>query len=98
VGRTGLTVATYERGIENETLSCGIGLTATAIAYHLQNPIQKVIGILTKGGRLQVKLTPTENGFDDISLCGSTQQVLGDSFKVSCPKISQTQFSESGGH
>jgi len=76
VNPKGITVATYERGVENETLSCGTGVTAAAIAYHLQNPNQQVIDIVTKGGNLQVKLAPKGDGFDDIWLCGPTQEVF----------------------
>lgn len=78
----GITVATYERGVENETLSCGTGVTAAAIAYHLQNPTKKIVDILTKGGELQVKLEPKKDGFDDIWLCGPTQEVFGGVLEV----------------
>ncbi|MEM6697530.1 MAG: diaminopimelate epimerase [Bacteroidota bacterium] len=71
-----ITVATYERGVENETLSCGTGVTAAAIAYHLQNPTKKIVDIVTKGGQLQVKLKPENSGFDDIWLCGPTKEVF----------------------
>ena len=72
----GIVVATYERGVEDETLSCGTGVTAAAIAYHLQNPTKKIVNITTKGGELQVKLEPNGSGFDNIWLCGSTQKVF----------------------
>lgn len=72
----GITVATYERGVENETLSCGTGVTAAAIAYHLKNPTKKIVDIVTKGGQLQVKLESKNDGFDDIWLCGPTQEVF----------------------
>lgn len=78
----GLLVATYERGVEAETLSCGTGVTACAIAYSLrkgnathnipyQTPIQ------TKGGQLSVRFT-FENGniFSNVWLCGSAQHVF----------------------
>ncbi|MEL6717958.1 MAG: diaminopimelate epimerase [Bacteroidota bacterium] len=73
---SGITVATYERGVEDETLSCGTGVTAAAIAYYLRHPLKQTVDILTKGGQLQVKLVSKENGFENIWLCGPTQRVF----------------------
>jgi diaminopimelate epimerase len=65
-------VATYERGVEDETLSCGTGVTAAAIAYYLESPSQKreLVNIRSKGGDLQVRFAPAEEGFSSIWLCG----------------------------
>lgn len=53
-----LEVQTFERGVEWETLSCGTGVTACALAFHLYahqtNPINEV-KIKTKGGILKVQ-------------------------------------------
>jgi len=51
-----LEIATYERGVEDETLSCGTGVTAAAIAsaYHNEQAGQRHFDIQTKGGLLQV--------------------------------------------
>ncbi|MEM9885523.1 MAG: diaminopimelate epimerase [Bacteroidota bacterium] len=70
-----LIVATYERGVEDETLSCGTGVTAAAIASYLQQPKEE-IDILTKGGNLKVKLKKNAQGFSDIWLCGRAQFVF----------------------
>lgn len=66
----GIKVATYERGVEDETLSCGTGVTAAAIAYSHQNPTIKNVPIQTKGGNLSVKFDKTEKGFENVWLCG----------------------------
>jgi diaminopimelate epimerase len=78
-----LEVATYERGVEAETFSCGTGVTAAAIAYALktahdfsQNQSLSV-PILTKGGALEIRLQRDAVGvFKDIWLCGPATQVF----------------------
>ena len=69
-------VRTYERGVENETLSCGTGVTAAAIVFGaLQN--QNHLKINTLGGKLSVKFhQDDEGGFSDIWLIGPTEQVF----------------------
>ena len=74
----GFSLATYERGVEDETLSCGTGVTAAAIAYYLQNadnPIREV-SVQAKGGQLKVRFQANTDGFSDIWLCGPAQQVF----------------------
>ncbi|MDZ7876832.1 MAG: diaminopimelate epimerase [Saprospiraceae bacterium] len=78
-----LEVATYERGVEAETFSCGTGVTAAAIAYALktEHKFKKnktlSVPILTKGGQLEVRLQRTTKGiFQDIWLCGTATQVF----------------------
>jgi diaminopimelate epimerase len=76
-----LFVATYERGVEDETLSCGTGVTAAAIAWaHRQGEgaqTEKTIPILTKGGQLTVRLTQMADGaFRDVWLGGPAQLVF----------------------
>lgn len=69
-------VRTYERGVENETLSCGTGVTAAAIAFaqKKENPSVK---INTLGGKLTVSFRSLDNGrFEDVWLIGPTEQVF----------------------
>lgn len=73
-----LSVATYERGVEDETLSCGTGVTAAALAYALAHPEQasRSLCIDTKGGQLEVRFELTDSGFHNIWLCGPAEQVF----------------------
>lgn len=76
----GIEVATYERGVEDETYSCGTGVTASAISYYLKLGYSKnKVPIKTKGGTLEVKFTlpeSTEGIFQNVWLCGPATQVL----------------------
>lgn len=70
-------VRTYERGVENETLSCGTGVTAVALAVsHLNKTNQDKIQIATKGGNLQVSFTNINGKYEDIFLTGPATQVF----------------------
>ena len=77
-------VATYERGVEDETLSCGTGVTAAAISYFLKNPKtnQLEIPIQSKGGKLLVRLEPDRDGFKNIWLCGKAELVFHGTIKT----------------
>ena len=64
-------VRTYERGVENETLSCGTGVTAVAIASHLSKKSKSnQIKLQTLGGDLQVSFTVENNIYKNIILKG----------------------------
>lgn len=67
----GIDVQTYERGVEDETLSCGTGVTAAAIAFAIDQKQQGQfnVPVQTKGGRLSVKLNRNEK-ITDIWLIG----------------------------
>jgi diaminopimelate epimerase len=69
-------VRTYERGVENETLSCGTGVTACAIIFGYQNELNEV-KIQTLGGDLSVKFTAAADGsYQNITLIGPAEQVF----------------------
>jgi len=69
--KNGIYVRTFERGVEEETLSCGTGVTASAIASVLSGHIgTNSIKIKTKGGDLSVSFIITEKNISDIWLSG----------------------------
>lgn len=70
-------VRTYERGVENETLSCGTGVTASAIALSekLDFPEGEYsIKITTPGGKLKVNYKKGQF-IEDVWLCGPATEV-----------------------
>ena len=70
-------VRTYERGVEDETLSCGTGVTAVALAMHRAGKIfSNRVVLEVEGGELSVSFTPTEKGFTDVYLTGPADFVF----------------------
>ncbi|WP_178985755.1 diaminopimelate epimerase [Winogradskyella helgolandensis] len=70
-------VRTYERGVEDETLSCGTGVTAVAISMHASGKTQnEKISLQTQGGELNVTFKSDGNGYNNIWLVGPAQQVF----------------------
>jgi len=64
-------VRTYERGVEDETFSCGTGVTAVALAmHHLGETPNDKVNLKTRGGDLEVTYKKTEAGYTDIWLIG----------------------------
>lgn len=82
---SGIKVATYERGVEDETLSCGTGVTAAAIAFALKNPGQASysVPIHSKGGELIVRFEKKGDHFRNIWLCGPAELVFEGSITLS---------------
>ena len=73
-----LKIRTYERGVEDETLSCGTGITASAIAYADKYKLNlSPITIQSKGGELKVFFEKTsQNTYSNIFLQGSVEKVF----------------------
>ena len=76
-------VRTYERGVENETLSCGTGVTAAAIAFE-QEKSDAEVKIKTLGGNLSVRFHRNEDGsLDNVWLIGPAKQVFSGKMELS---------------
>jgi diaminopimelate epimerase len=69
--KTGIYVRTFERGVEEETLSCGTGVTASAIASVLSGHFDtNSVNVRTRGGNLSVSFKIAGNTISDIWLSG----------------------------
>jgi len=76
-----LQVRTYERGVETETLSCGTGVVATAIAMHYANCIEEtLVNVKTKGGELTVSFEEFNGSYRNIWLSGEASMVFAGEF------------------
>ena len=76
-------VRTFERGVENETLSCGTGVTAAALAAFSTGKVtNNNIEVHTLGGDLTVSFTPSGKGFSNIVLTGPTELVFSGTLEL----------------
>jgi diaminopimelate epimerase len=71
-----LVVRTYERGVENETLSCGTGVTAASIAAFYEGLANSPVDVMTRGGELRVEFLPSPDIMKNILLSGPATLVF----------------------
>jgi diaminopimelate epimerase len=72
-----IAIATYERGVEDETLSCGTGATACALLWDsLSSASLKEVNVKVKGGKLKVQLERDgKGGYRNVYLIGPATPV-----------------------
>ena len=70
-------VRTYERGVEDETFSCGTGVTASAIVCYHNEVGYNDVTVTTRGGKLVVKYDRlSSDQYTNIWLCGPAEKVF----------------------
>jgi diaminopimelate epimerase len=82
-GQDEIFVRTYERGVEDETFSCGTGVTACALVCHHNDVGYNDVTVDTKGGQLVVKYERSyENAYTNIWLCGPAEKAFEGKMEV----------------
>lgn len=76
-----LHVRTFERGVEDETWSCGTGVTAAALSL-ARKGAQSPLAISTLGGELSVSFESKDNGFHNIFLNGPAEFVFRGTLRI----------------
>lgn len=76
-------VRTYERGVENETLACGTGVTAVAIAMHAtKKTSHSTIKLPVEGGELEVSFQEKNGNYTKVFLKGPATFVFKGKIKI----------------
>jgi diaminopimelate epimerase len=82
-GKGSIKVRTYERGVEDETLACGTGSTASALIFALKTGVKNKVNIQTQGGEvLKVYFKNNFNKLSDVWLEGKVNIVYKGEYNV----------------
>jgi diaminopimelate epimerase len=72
-----ISIRTYERGVENETLACGTGVVASALIFAMLEGIDGPINVLVRGGsELKVGFEKSGREFRGVTLTGPADFVF----------------------
>ena len=75
-------VRTFEKGIDRETLSCGTGAIASAIAFSIKEN-RKINYVRMRGGTLRVTYKKNKNNtFSDIYLIGNPKNIYNGKISI----------------
>lgn len=76
-GPGALQVRTFERGVEGETLACGTGVTAAAVAMALRGRVRPPVAVtVASGDELTVDFAQTDGRAEGVTLCGPAVDVF----------------------
>jgi len=76
VEKENLRIRTYERGVENETLACGTGSVASALAAAILKNFSSPVKLITRGNeKLFVDFDMKNQEFTDVSLMGPAREI-----------------------
>lgn len=76
-----LHIRTYERGVEDETLACGTGLTAAAIAMNHWGKVGNHVNIRAVGGELSVDFEVSTSAYSKVWKTGPVKLVFEGDWK-----------------
>ncbi|QNM86794.1 diaminopimelate epimerase [Polaribacter pectinis] len=83
INDTTFRVRTYEKGVEDETLACGTGVTAVAIAMHKTNKTSSnLISLPVEGGKLEVSFTEENGIYKNVFLKGPATFVFNGTIDI----------------
>jgi len=83
INNTTFRVRTYEKGVEDETLACGTGVTAVAIAMHkINKTTSNSIFLPVEGGELNVTFEVKNEHYTQVFLKGPAQFVFKGSIEI----------------
>jgi len=78
-----ISIRTYERGVEDETLACGTGVVACALMHHILHQVPSPVSVLVKGGdTLQVGFEKEGDTYKNVTLFGPADFVFAGEVQV----------------
>ncbi len=80
--KASISIRTYERGVEDETLACGTGSVASAVISGIVKGLKPPITVCTRGGSLKIYFTLKNHIISNLFLEGGAKEVFKGQIKV----------------